>query len=67
MANVPVPFVNRTLSTDDPFGAVLTVILLVIGFAVFFLAADLGESVKRTGSQTLGVGSESGQNRPNIL
>jgi len=67
MASIPIPFVNRSLSTDSPTSAVITFVMVVFGFAALYLAQDLGQSTKRTVSQTLGVGSDASQDRENAL
>jgi len=68
MADIPLPFFGINLSTDGGAANILmTFVMVVLGFAALFLAEDLGRSVKGTVSQTLGVGSESGQDTENAL
>jgi len=57
MANIPLPFVDMDLSTDDPTGMVISFVMVVLGFAALFWARDLGFSVKSTVAQTTGVGA----------
>jgi hypothetical protein len=64
MANIPIPFVDMNLSTDDPTGMIFTFVMIVLGFAALFWARDLGFSVKNTVAQTTGVGA-SGNNDQN--
>jgi hypothetical protein len=43
MDEIPVPFVNQGVDTDDPQKGMITVLMLIAGFAVFSFASSIGE------------------------
>jgi len=68
--SIPVPFVDQNFNLGNPSGAVMTFVMIVVGFAVFALGQDLGGSLANSLSQMLGVGSgaqEQQQNSVEIL
>ena len=67
MATIPLPFVDgESMSTDNPTGALMTFVVLVVGFAALFYARDLGFSLKNSVAQITGVGA-SGNNDQNTV
>jgi hypothetical protein len=56
MTDIPIPFVDGDVDTDDPQSALMTVVLLIGGFAVFTMASDIGGYVaQRINSGLAGV------------
>lgn len=53
MADIPVPFVDEDVDTDDPTGAMMTVVLLVAGFAVVAFAQMFGDTIASSVSSTI--------------
>jgi hypothetical protein len=42
MAEIEIPFVDEEVDTSNPTRSVMTIALLVAGFAVFAMASDIG-------------------------
>lgn len=62
---VPVPFTGQKIDFGDPTSALMTIGLLVAGFAAFFAAEDLGGSVWQSVSSMIGMGGNA--DRPEAL
>lgn len=45
MPEVEVPFVDEEIDTDDPSGSLMTVIGLVVGGGVFFMALNYSQRI----------------------
>jgi hypothetical protein len=58
---IPIPFTETKVDTDNPVEALKTMALIVIGFAALYFGQDLGLGVKRRASVLLGLGSEAKQ------
>lgn len=65
MTDVPIPFVNKDLDTDEgSVGVLMTIGVLIAGFAVFAWAQDVGgyvaDRVNSTIASVVGVDPTSG-------
>lgn len=65
MAKIPIPFTSMKVDTDEPIEALKAVAFLVVGFMLLYFTQDLGSSLKKDASETLGMGSEG--TRPNVI
>ena len=54
MTEVPIPFVDSEVDTDNPQSALMTVVLLIAGFGLFAMASDIGGYVATRINQGLG-------------
>lgn len=54
MAEVPVPFMDEEIDTDEGLGAGVTVGVLILGFAVFAMAQSIGSYLANQANSTLG-------------
>ena len=52
---VPIPFVDETINLSDPQDAVTTAVLVVVGFALFYVHRSLGAELANSIESTLGL------------
>lgn len=45
MAKAEIPFTDQEVSTSNPSGSVMTILMLIAGFAVFSMASDIGDNL----------------------
>lgn len=45
MARIDVPFTDGSVNTDDPIGALSSISMIILGFAVFSMASGIGENL----------------------
>lgn len=53
MPEVPVPFTGEEVDTSDGTGAVITVVLLILGFGVFSMAQGIGGALASTANDKI--------------
>ena len=54
MAKTDIPFTDSSVSTDDPSGTLMTVVMLIIGFGIFSMASNIGEYLGDRANSALG-------------
>lgn len=64
---VRIPFVEESIDLSNPTDAIMAIVLLVAGWAIFFMSQDLGMNLKSSINSVLGLGSEGQSQQRDIL
>lgn len=54
MAEIPVPFIEEDVDTSDRSGVIMTLVMLIAGFAVYTMTSSIGEYVANVANSKLG-------------
>lgn len=54
-SDIPIPFVDQEVDTDDPTKGLMTVGVVVIGFAIFAMASSIGANLGQRVNDSIGT------------
>lgn len=54
MAEIDVPFVDSEVNTSNPTGSLMTVVMLIVGFGLFYMASSIGQYVAGQANSAVG-------------
>lgn len=54
MDEIPIPFTDQNVDPDDRTGAVMTIVLVIVGFGIFAMASSIGDYLGSKANQVIG-------------